>query len=174
MQNVKAEKQEPVSFAGIRFGDKVDVYEYLQKHIKQDIIITGSTALKAYGLTNESDEFDLDLIVHKPTEETQKFFDFLSSFFPEHEHEKSYMKPDRSDFDIGKLSMFRLLGPGQQDFKVHIFYKDKAQQVTHYKFRDKTYPIALPGDIFLAKKRFARPKDYQQLGAICAKILKPE
>lgn len=171
LTNLKAEEKQYVSTAGVKFNDKIDIYEFLRRNIKQEIIITGSTALLAYGLAAVSDPLDLDLIIHKPNDETEKFISALFALFPETEHEKAYMRPDSWDFDIGKLTMLRFLG-AEKDFKVHIFYKNKAQQTVLYKFRDKQYPIALPSDIFLAKRRFGRKKDYEQLADICHRILK--
>ena len=155
------------------FKTKTEVYAYLNGAINQNLIITGSTALQLYGLTEASSEKDLDLIIYNPTPETkEKVATLQYIFFDDVQFENEKFYEDREE-ELGSLKCLKFL-VGIDELSVHIFYIEKKKLPSIFTVLYNGFELKLPtpASILKAKKYLGRRKDNQQLLEICSTILK--
>jgi len=169
------------------FKSKHELFLFIKSSISQDIILTGSTALKIMGLTDKSDECDLDIVIPMPTENTKKQLDLLKLVFPKNvpatdtKPEKPTKKEENDGYDEDSSSLIDGLGEtiflnvsqAEKPIKCHIFLWNSPVEFLTTKVGAETINISKPGDIFWAKKTMGRRKDYQQLAEVCAYIFRP-
>lgn len=168
------------------FKSKHELFLFIKSSISQDIILTGSSALFLMGLTDKTDECDLDIVIPVPTENTKKQLGLLKLVFPKPEikvdtdNTKLAATETKDGYDEDSSSLidglgetnFLLVSQAEKPIKVHIFLYPTPVEFFTTTFKGESINVSKPGDIFWAKKTMGRRKDYLQLAEICSFIFK--
>lgn len=169
------------------FKSKHELFLFIKSSISQDIILTGSSALLLMGLTDKSDECDLDLVIPMPNDNTKKQLDLLKLVFPKPvsapappttDGKQTDKEDDGYDEDSSSLidglgeTHFLLVMQAEKPIKIHVFLWPKPVEFFTTTINGDTINLSKPSDIFWAKKIMGRRKDYQQLADVCALIFK--
>lgn len=162
------------------FKSKHELFLFIKSSISQDIILTGSSALLLFGLTDKTDECDLDIVIPFPNDNTKKQLDLLKLVFPKPDAVKTD-KPDKDGYDEDSSSLidglgetiFLLVSQADKPIKMHLFLWPKAVEFFTTSFKGEPINVSKPGDIFWAKRTMGRRKDYLQLAEVCQFIFKP-
>lgn len=153
-----------------KFKDKFDLYKILQETLIRDIVITGSTALKLYGLTSSSASNDLDLIIY----DSEKHKDIDSKLDQLHllNGVNKIYKDLKDNRGIGALYSFEFFNEEGFSIKVHLFRMtiEKRPRVSMRVDNHWLY-LANPMNIVEAKQIMGRKKDYTDLAVICGNII---
>jgi hypothetical protein len=121
---------------------------------KEDLVLTGSTALAFHGLMNMSDAHDLDLVLVNGSDLAVGVLDKLQAANPSKKHHA------QSPVDYSFI---------YEGVKVDIWHL-KAHGEKNYLLTSDGIKVSSISSIVKAKKSYNRPKDWVQLMQLSAKI----
>lgn len=160
------------------YKSKTEVFDTIKNYLGFDkIVVTGSTALKLWGLVEESSELDLDLVIYdiKPSS-----WDKLTALHGLFGIEQILYPPSCSTTrDVGALVSLAFPTPSGAEIQVHVFCMETEKMTKmnrpffNMNVLGRNYWVNHPMNIIEAKKTHGRDKDFKQLFDMCALIIKP-
>lgn len=158
------------------YANKEEVFTALKDILGFDkIIITGSTALKMWGMVEKSNPFDLDLVIYDIKPESWDKLTLLHKI--QGSDQIIYPAGDtvRDEGALVSLEFASDCGP----ILVHIFCMERAKMTImnrpflHVEYKGNRYYLNHPMNIIEAKKTHGREKDFKQLYEMCSLLLAP-